>query len=114
MSNDINELIKPVICNGEIVKHMVTDPNLEVENFFYFTYIEKENIIVKGTVNQMYESENALVVFFDLEAGKVKGRSNLLSCMTVTKRLWTDIEQDKYNFTRSLRKRQRGICLRVI
>lgn len=84
MNEDINDLIKPVICNGEIVNHVVTDPGIRVDNFYSSTYIEKEQILVKGEYKNVY-SRNALLMFFDLLTGKVKGRFNLFVCPRVIK-----------------------------
>ena len=74
MSKDINNLIKPVMSNGKIVTHKVTDPSLGVDSFFYSTFIQKQDIILKGEIYHRNYSRNALLVFFDLQTGQVKGR----------------------------------------
>ena len=84
MSQDINHLIKPVMKNGEVVNHKVSDCRRRVLEFQCSTYIEKENILVKGEYNNIC-SRNALLVFFDLRTGTVKGESNLFVSGRVTK-----------------------------
>lgn len=84
MSQDINHLIKPVIYNGKIVNHKVTDGSLRVSGFNCSTYIQKERVLVKGECYNMNYSRNKLLVFFDLGTGKVKGGTNLFVLLTVT------------------------------
>ena len=84
MSQDINALIKPVKRNGIVVTHKVTNRNLRVFDFQCSTYIEKHKILVKGEYYNIC-SRNALLVFFDLLSGTVKGESNLVVRPRVTK-----------------------------
>ena len=73
MSEDINDLIKPVKKNGVVVTHKVTNTSLEVFDFQCSTFIEKENILVKGEYFNRDNFRRALLVFFDLETCKVIG-----------------------------------------
>lgn len=77
MEENIDDLIKPVIKNGKLVTHEMIDSNLKVKNFKCSTYIEKEKILVKGQYKSFNRSRGALLVFFDLKSGKVKGILNL-------------------------------------
>ena len=100
MSEDINDLIKPVISNGKAVNHRVTDPDLGLQDFRCSTYILKEKVLVKGESNNLY-SRNLIIVFFDLLTGKVKGGTNFF-CHKLTKRLWKSIQWIQSQFSRPL------------
>ena len=74
MTKQIKNLIKPVLRNGEVVTHRVTDPSLDIRDFFSSTFIQKQSVIVKGEYLIENESRKARLVFLDLESGKVLGR----------------------------------------
>ena len=93
MSEDINQLINPVLCNGEIVKHRVTDRKRRVIGFRSSTFIQKHNILVKGEGSYIHKPNGKLLVFFDHLTAEVKGKSNFYMLIKLTLRLWTDIEQ---------------------
>ena len=103
MSEDINDLIKSVKRNGEVLTHKVTDPSLRVSGFRNSTYIQKHNILVKGEESYFKKSDGALLVLFDLLSGTVKGESNLFVCPRVTKRLWKDLQLANSQLSRPLR-----------
>ena len=73
MSEDIDNLIKPVKKNGELVTHRDTDPDLGCTQYLCSTYIEKQNILVKGESKNKSKSRKALLVFFDLGTGEIIG-----------------------------------------
>ena len=76
MIEDINALIKPVKSKGELANQKVTDPGLKLFGFYCSTYNQRHNILVKGEYFNEDDSRNALLVFFDLRTGKVKGGMN--------------------------------------
>ena len=77
MIKNINDFIKPVIKNGQLIFHKETDLSLEVKNFRCSTFISKENILVRGENNNMDETRGALILFFDFETGKILGWLNM-------------------------------------
>ena len=84
MSEDINDLFKPVMSNGEVVNHELADYSLRVIDFRSSTFIQKEKVLVKGQFYNKKKSRNALLVFFDLGTGKVKGGTTFFLPLTIT------------------------------
>ena len=84
MTPNINDLVKSVTCNGVVVTHRVTDPRLGSEEFRSSTYIQKENILVKGECFNRNKNRNALLVFFDLAKPRVKGGTTFFVSLSVT------------------------------
>ena len=87
MAENINTLIKPVQRNGAFVTHELSDTIIEASEFCSSTYIQNENILVKGQCQNPLDYRGALLVFFDLNTGKVRGGSNMF-LLCLTKRLW--------------------------
>lgn len=73
MEKNNHFLSKPILRRGKIVYQSVKDPDLEVKHFFCSTFIEKENILVKGEYRNPQPSRKALLAFFDLETGRIIG-----------------------------------------
>ena len=77
MSEDIDDFIKPVKNKDKLVTHKVTDLSLGLKNYRCSTFIERENIVVKGEWDNEDESRKALVVFFDSQTGKFVGQNKM-------------------------------------
>ena len=73
MAENINNLINPLLNNGALITLEETDPNLKIKGYRFSTYIQKQKILVKGEDSNKDKFRKALLVFFDLETGKVKG-----------------------------------------
>ena len=84
MTENIQDLVKPVICNGVVVNHQVTDNCLRVKDFRSSTYIQKEKVLVKGEFYNKNDSRNALLVFFDLAKPRVKGGTTFFIPLILT------------------------------
>ena len=78
------------MSEGENVTHKVYEPYLDVDHFRCSTYIEKQEVLVKGEYKNCNETRGALLVFFDLLTGKVKGFKILEP--KLIKRLWRNLE----------------------
>ena len=91
MTENIKDLIKPVVKNIELINHKITDQSFESLKYHCSTFIEKEKILVKGQCYNRENSRRALLVFFDLQTGKVLGGYKLF-LLTLTKRVGRDLE----------------------
>lgn len=80
MNNDFSFLAKPVMNYGHTVSHSIKDYFMAHDQFCCCTFIEKDNILVKGEWGNKRDSRKALLVFFDLETGGVHGGTSSLVC----------------------------------
>ena len=101
MTKNIKNLIKPVKSNGKLVTHEVTDPSLKIRNYKCSTFIQKQQILVKGEWGDFNVSRGPFLIFFDLKTEKVKGEPSTLSPRT-KQRFWTDFRLGSYQLSRSL------------
>ena len=101
MTKNIKDLIKPVMSNGKLVTHEVTDPSLKIKNCKSSTLIQKLQILVKGEWGNLSVFRGPLLIFFDLESEKVKGEPTSLRPGT-KQRFWTDFQLGRCQLGRSL------------
>ena len=75
MEKNINQLVKPIQSNGQLLTHK-DDPKNGVTQYYCSCYIEREKLLVKGECRNPRQSQrNALIIFLDLETGLVRGES---------------------------------------
>ena len=101
MAENINHLINPVISNGAAVTHNLNHLYLRIQNYVSSTFIEKQKILVKGEYFKD-DFRKALILFFDLETGKVKGKPSLFDFLIITSRLWTELQNKMCQLSRPL------------
>ena len=73
MENNINDLVKIVEKNGQVLTHR--DPTEGgVIHYHCSAFIKLLNVLVKGeSGNKQKEKRNAMIVLFDLEKGNIVG-----------------------------------------
>lgn len=74
MTTNINNIIETVQTRGTTLSHQLPDHKLGARHFRSSTFIRNQKLLIKGEYeNPNSTQRNALLVFFDLSSGKVKG-----------------------------------------
>ena len=77
MQSNINDLVKPVEKNGQVLTHQDTS-YLGVNGYRCSTFIKNKNVLVKGEMwNQHKENRNAMILLLDGNTGKIIGKSRV-------------------------------------
>ena len=76
MSTHIDHLIQTIKTQGTLLSHQHPDATLEVGQFMCSTFIPEKKLLIKGECDKPNSlKRQALLVFWDLDSGKVKGGS---------------------------------------
>ena len=79
MNKKIKDLIKPIHTEEKLLTHEETDPKQPAMQYFCSTYIQKQNILIKGECQNGDKSRGAQVVLCDPETGELKGESRVFA-----------------------------------
>ena len=97
MTTTIKDLIKTVQEKGKLLTHQ-QDQTTGVSQYACSCFVERENVLVKGECrNPKKKERKALLIFLDLETGKLRGEQFLVFFSLFLGRARTSNPQDVWS-----------------
>ena len=79
MTQNIDQLFKPVQENGTLITHQDTDPEIGMTHTHCSTFINEKGLLVKGEQSNLKSKQRrAMIVLFHPKTGQIRGGSKVM------------------------------------